>query len=166
MLGRWAGRAKLGGLLYVMFVQNTTPQEAGLASSSKRRRFVTYPTQLRAAIQKQLPAGGLELISTDQRVCWSDRLLVTAVLLLTWLPTRKMREAFAPARENIIAMYPTRKRPGQVLGGFLKAWRQRSETLLTCIMPSLRQRTIARAGHAFIVRAGANATLLRRAVRE
>lgn len=120
-----------------------------MARSIKRRRFVTYPRQLRAAIQKQLPAKGLELIPADHRVRWSDRLLVTAALLLTWLPARKMQEAFAHARENVIAMYPTRKRPGRALSGFLKAWRRRSDELLKHITPTLRQRTIARAGHAW-----------------
>jgi hypothetical protein len=73
-------------------------------------------------------------------------MLVTAAILLAWLPARKMQEAFTATRETLVAMYPTRKRPGTSLAGFLKALRQRSAGLLTHITPTLRQRTIARAG--------------------
>ena len=103
--------------------------------SRKSDRYTEYQTQLRAAMQRLLPARGLALINSDRRVRWSDRLLVTAAVLLGWLPGNKLQEVFAATRETLVAMYPTRRRPGC---GFLTL-RQRSAALLALITRTLRE---------------------------
>ncbi len=109
-------------------------------------RYQAYSVQLRSAIRTFLPAGGLPLCSADQRVRWSDRMLLIGILLMVWHPASSLREAFMAMRENIVSMYPSRRRPGTHLEGFLKAWRTRSARLLTQLIATLRlhtQRTAA-----------------------
>jgi len=110
--------------------------------SRKSTRFEAYHTQLRKAIRMFLPANGLELCSRDGRVRWSDRMLAIALLLLTWSGGDTLRDAFAAARCKVITMYPTRRRPGKHLQGFLKTWQKRSAKLLRHIVTALRRRTI------------------------
>ena len=57
-------------------------------------------------MQRLLPARGLALINSDRRVLWSDRLLVTAAVLLGWLPCNKLQEVFAATRETLVAILP------------------------------------------------------------
>lgn len=109
--------------------------------SRKSTRSIEYSTQLRSAIRQFLPASGLPLCSDDRRVRWSDRVLLIGLLLMVWHPATSLREAFAAMREQIIAMYPTRRRPGAHLEGFLKAWRTRSERLLKQLIVELRSHT-------------------------
>src|SRR5262245_36904403 len=104
-------------------------------------RSAAYCTQLRSAIRRFLPVSGLPLCSTDQRVRWSDRMLLIGLLLMVWHPAASFREAFAAMREQIVAMYPTRRRPGAHLEGFLKAWRTRSARLLRPLVETLRSHT-------------------------
>lgn len=104
-------------------------------------RFEAYHVQLRLAMRAGLPAVGLPLMSDDRRRRWTDRLLVMAALLTAWHSGDTCREAFAAARETVIAMYPTRRRPGRHLEGFLKALRTRSAVLLTALVDALRRRT-------------------------
>lgn len=117
-----------------------------MAYSRKSNRYEEYQNQLRAAIRAHFPAVGLPLCSSDGRVRWSDRILATALVLLTWHGAATMREAFAAAREAVVAMYPTRRRPGTHLEGFLKAWRKRSATLLRRIVDTLRKRVVEQSG--------------------
>lgn len=109
-------------------------------------RSVAYSVQLRSAIRQFLPASGVPLCASDQRVRWSDRMLLIGVLLMVWHPAGSWREAFTVMRDQVIAMYPTRRRPGVHLEGFLKAWRTRSVRLLAQLAVTLRghtQRTAA-----------------------
>lgn len=68
-------------------------------------------------------------------------MLLIGVLLMIWCPASSLREAFIAMREQVIAMYPTRRRPGVHLEGFLKAWRTRSERLLEPLLATLRSHT-------------------------
>jgi len=117
-----------------------------MACSRKSTRYEEYQIQLRAAIRSQFPTSGLPLCSDDGRVRWSDRILATALVLLTWHGATTLREAFAATRDAVISMYPTRRRPGVHLEGFLKAWQKRSATLLARITDTLRKRTQQQAG--------------------
>ena len=112
-------------------------------------RFAAYSTQLRCAMRHFLPVCGLPLCSGDHRVRWTDRLLTIALLLLVWEQAGSLREAFAAMREQLIAMYPTRRRPGTHLEGFLKAWRTRSARLLQPLVAVLRAHTQRLAGTAW-----------------
>lgn len=68
-------------------------------------------------------------------------MLLIGLLLMVWHPVSSFREAFAAMREQIVAMYPTRRRPGAHLEGFLKAWRTRSARLLRPLVATLRSHT-------------------------
>ena len=104
-------------------------------------RYVAYCVQLRSAIRRFLPVSGLPLCSPDQRVRWSDRMLLIGMLLMIWHPVGSLREAFGAMREQVVAMYPSRRRPGAHLEGFLKAWRTRSARLLRLLVGTLRVHT-------------------------
>ncbi|MCK4343636.1 MAG: IS4 family transposase [Phycisphaerae bacterium] len=114
--------------------------------SGTNDRYAEYQTQLLAAMRALLPTRGLPLIDGDRRVRWSDRVLVIGAVLLSWLPGSKLQEAFAATRETLVAMYPTRRRPGRELSGFLKALRKRSAGLLSLVTKTLRERTAEQAG--------------------
>lgn len=105
-----------------------------------------YSASLRNAIRTHFPQRGLELIVEDERVRWTPRMLAIAAILMVWHSAAALREAFAAAREAVVDMYPTRKRPGEHLEGFLKALRSRSPKLLAAILPSLRVATQRLAG--------------------
>lgn len=117
------------------------------AAASKRR--AEYQSQIRNAMRTQLPARGLPLICKDGRMRWSDRFLVIAAIVMAWSPAGLMQDAFAQAREMLIAMYPTRRRPGAELSGFLRSLQKRSDELLQRVTAALRARTEALAGTAF-----------------
>lgn len=117
--------------------------------SGKSERYAEYQNQLRAAMREQLPAFGLPLISDDRRVRWSDRMLVIAAVLLSWSPAGLLRDAFAGTRETLVAMYPSRRRPGIELSGFLRSLQKRSAGLLACVSDTLRERTCRLAGEAW-----------------
>jgi hypothetical protein len=57
---------------------------------------------------------------------------------MAWQPAQKLSGAFAAAREAVVAMYSTRKRPGKSYEGFMAALQQRSGDLLTRITLTLR----------------------------
>ena len=102
-----------------------------------------YTLQLRAAIRRYLPWRGLALIDTGR---WSDRLLVTAVLLMAFSSLGTLSDRFAEARAAVIKMYPSRRRPGTSYGGFIKQLRTHSTRLLDLLVQHLRQRLVQNAG--------------------
>jgi len=57
-----------------------------------------------------------------------------------------LRECFAAAREALVAMYGSRRRPGETLAGFLDALHQQSAALLSVVVSSLRRMTIRLSG--------------------
>ena len=116
-------------------------QRTGKASTTQR-----CTSQLLAALRKYLPARGLALISHDQRIRWTDRMLVTLAMLMSWLPSPTQREAFEAGREVLIDMYDSRRRPGRCLKGFLAALAKRSARLLKVMMPCLRKAVMRIAG--------------------
>jgi hypothetical protein len=120
-----------------------------MKSSGKSDRYQEYQKQLRTAIRALLPARGLSLIDDDGRRRWTDRLLVMAAVLLAWSPANLLRDAFAQARDTLIAMYPTRRRPGGELSGFLRALQKRGDALLQRVTTALQTRTQTLAGAAF-----------------
>jgi len=111
--------------------------------SSCRR---AYHRDLLHAIGKFLPQRGLALRSDDQRVRWTDRLLVVAALLLPWQVEPKLKDAFEACWQVVTGMYPTRRRAGYTYEGFSKALVKRSERLLSVVVPALRRAVKAIAG--------------------
>jgi hypothetical protein len=116
-----------------------TPKRSG---SSK----ISYPRELLHAIRKGLPTRGLPLQTDDGRVRWTDRLLAVTALVMAWGKTVGLRDAFASAREEAVAMYPSRRRPGRSYEGFVGAMEARSEGLVAAIAAFLRERVEAWAG--------------------
>jgi hypothetical protein len=80
-----------------------------------------YHQDLHQAIAKCLPHCGLALQVEDERVRWTPRILVTCALLLGWSAGSNLRECFAASRDVVVAMYRSRRRPGETLAGFLQA---------------------------------------------
>jgi len=114
--------------------------------SGKSDRFEGYHIQLRRAIRALLPTRGLPLIPTDDRVRWSDRMLVVAIVLWVWSEARLMIDAFHEARQAVVDMYSSRRRPGESLSGFSKTWQKQSARLLAIVCPSLRTQMQGLAG--------------------
>lgn len=105
-----------------------------------------YHRQLLHAMRKFLPARGLALGSEDQRVRWTPRLLAITAVLMTWQPACALQDAFAAAREVVVSMYRSRRRPGESFGGFWSALRESSGEILATVVAALRKSTQAVAG--------------------
>jgi hypothetical protein len=104
-------------------------------SSSKR----SYHQQLLPAIGKFLPHRGLPLQSGDDRVRWTDRLLVVTALLMAWQTASGLGDRFELCWEVVTGMYPSRRRGGGTYEGFIKALRQHSGRLLEVVAGALRK---------------------------
>jgi len=113
-------------------------------STTTRRTW--YHTDLLRAIGKCLPKRGLPLQVADERVRWTPRLLATAAVLLGWVAGPTLAECFAAAREVLVGLYPTRRRPGKTLAGFLRTLSRQSGRWLSVVVASLRQRTETASG--------------------
>jgi hypothetical protein len=102
-----------------------------------------YTLQLRGAIRRYLPARGLPLIGPGR---WTDRLLVTAVLLMVFSGLATLSDRFAEARAALVKMYPSRKRPGVCYAGMIKKLLKYSPRLLDRVVGTLRQGVMETAG--------------------
>ena len=96
----------------------------------KRRRARGYRKQLLHAMSRYLPHCGMPLVSDDDRIRWTDRLLALCAILVSWSSESTLRDAFDGAREAVVAMYDSRKRPGKTARGFFDALRERSPQLV------------------------------------
>lgn len=105
-----------------------------------------YLKQLLHAIVRFLPRRGLPLQTKDGRVRWSDRLLAMTAVLMVWSGRPVTLDAFREAREVVVSMYKTRRRPGRCLSGFLTRLRRSTARLLTVLVPTLRKATQEAAG--------------------
>lgn len=81
----------------------------------------SYKRELHNATSRFLPHHGLPLLADDGRVRWTARMLAIVAVLTTWSAGPTLLDRFALARSAILAMYPTRKRPGASVEGFFKA---------------------------------------------
>jgi len=116
----------------------------GRQRNAAGRRY--YHNDLLAAIGKFLPHRGLPLQVEDDRVRWTPRLLVIGAILLGWVSGPNLQQCFASARETLVAMYASRRRPGQTLAGFLAALHRQTGALLSVVVASLRRMTIRLSG--------------------
>ena len=118
----------------------------------KRRRFgsslvsTVYPRELLHAIGKFLPHRGLPLCSPDERVRWTDRLLVVLAMLLAWQPAASLQDAFENGWQALTRLYPTRRRAGHSYEGFIKALARHSGRLLPRVTAALRRAVQREAG--------------------
>jgi hypothetical protein len=116
----------------------------GRQRNAAGRRY--YHHDLLSAIGKCLPQRGLPLCVEDRRVRWTPRLLVIGAVLLGWAVGPNLQECFAAAREALVAMYCSRRRPGETLAGFLEALSRQSAALLAVVVSTLRRMTIRLSG--------------------
>jgi len=105
--------------------------------------------QMLDAMRKFLPRKGLPLQVDDKRTRWTPRVLVTAAVLMSWKATASLQDAFAWARECVVAMYATRRRPGRSYQGFIGTLRRQSAKLLEPVVSALRAATRKVAGAAW-----------------
>ena len=81
----------------------------GRQRNAAGRRY--YHHDLLAAIGKCLPKRWLPLQVDDRRVRWTPRILVIGAVLLGWAVGPNLQECFVSAREALVAMYLSRRRP-------------------------------------------------------
>lgn len=97
----------------------------------------SYQVQLRQAMSRFLPRG-LATVAKDGRVRWTDRLLVMCAILMAWDPGPTLLDRFEAARQCVVKMFPTRRRPGTTYEGFIAALVKVSQGLLDLVASSLR----------------------------
>src|ERR1035437_2008467 len=102
-----------------------------------------YTIQLRQAMRQYLPRQGLPLMGKGR---WSDRILVTTILLMVFSSLGSLQDRFAEGRSAVVKMYSSRRRPGQTYAGFIGQLTRHSTRLLELVAQALRQRMICRAG--------------------
>jgi hypothetical protein len=93
----------------------------------------SYKHPLREAMSAFLPHRGLPLLCDDRRVRWSSRMLAMAAVLMAWSGAATLLDRFSQARATLVAMYPTRRRPGASTEGFLKALDGHGQSLLAML---------------------------------
>jgi hypothetical protein len=93
----------------------------------------SYNHPLREAMSAFLPHRGLPLLCEDKRVRWSDRMLAMAAVLMAWSGAMTLVDRFNQARLVLLAMYPTRRRPGASAEGFVKALDDRGPAVLALL---------------------------------
>jgi hypothetical protein len=93
-----------------------------------------------------LPHQGLPLLSDDGRVRWTGRLLAMTAILMAWSSGRTLMDRLAEARQTIVGIYPTRRRPGRSHEGFSKAMARHGTVILAGLTDYWRRcvRQIAR----------------------
>ena len=111
---------------------------AGKRSDKSRRgkRGRTAPTsasyhrQLGQAIARHLPHQGLPLLGDDRRVRWMPRMLVMQAVFMACAMAYTIKDRFDQAREALVGIHPTRRRPGQTPEGFTAALANHGPELL------------------------------------
>ncbi len=114
-----------------------------IGSSSSPR---SYHRHLLHAMSKFVPHVGLPLQSGDDRVRWTDRLLVMVAVLMAWQPAGSLKDAFEACWHVATGMYPTRRRAGHTYEGFIKALQKGSARLLLIVAGALRSAVRETAG--------------------
>jgi hypothetical protein len=107
--------------------------------SSRSVSPVSYYGDLRQAMARFLPHQGLPLIGDDARVRWTRRLLVHLAIFMAWNVGQTLKDRFFEAREALVGIYGSRKRPGQTDRGFARALVKDSEQLLLMLCEHWRQ---------------------------
>ena len=81
-------------------------------------------------------------------LCWKRLNAQGAMtaLLMAWSGAPTALDAFGEARDTVVSMYRTRRRPGRCLSGFLTRLQSSTARLLTVLMPALRKATQEAAG--------------------
>jgi hypothetical protein len=112
-------------------------------------RKVSYHQQLLEAIGQFLPQRGLPLLVENPRICWVPRMLVIAAVLMVWAPGKTLQDRFSKARDTLVGLYKSRKRPGKSYQGFVLALVNQSTGLLAGVCQSLRKAVGQLAGPAW-----------------
>ncbi len=102
-----------------------------------------YTIALRQAIVRFLPARGLALCGPCR---WTDRLLVMVMVLLVFSAQSTLKDRFLEARQAVVTMYASRRRPGKTCEGFMARITRQARRLLACLCPHLRRQTQLLAG--------------------
>jgi len=103
----------------------------------------SYPIELRRAIAEFLPTRGLPLMAPRR---WTDRVLSLVMLLTVWATAATLKDRFAGARQAVVLMYLSRKRPGKSFVGFMSAIVRHSDRLIALIAGELRESLPGRLG--------------------
>jgi hypothetical protein len=130
----------------MLVLPNKQRKEATMSRQRTAAGRRCYHNDLVEAIGKCLPHRGLPLQVEDARVRWTPRLLVICAVLLGWMPGPNLEECFSAAREVLVWMYSSRRRPGETLAGFLNALSTQSGRLLSVVVASLRRMLIRLSG--------------------
>jgi hypothetical protein len=112
----------------------------------KSAKCPAYPIQLRQAISRFLPRRGLPTLPGNAKLRWTARLLAICAVLTAWGSEPTLGGRFDAARDVLVGMFPTRRRPGGTHAGFIAALARASESLLAVIVPHLRRSVRAAAG--------------------
>jgi hypothetical protein len=102
-------------------------------------RKESYHQQLLEAIGQFLPQRGLPLQVDRVRICWVPRMLVIAAVLMVWAPGKSLQDRFAKARDTLVGLYKSRKRPGRSYQGFIRALARQSAGLLEGVCRALQK---------------------------
>ena len=87
----------------------------------KSAKCPTYPIQLRQAISRFLPCRGLPTLPGNGKLRWTARLLAVCAVLTAWGAEPTLGDRFGAARDVLVGMFPTRRRPGGTYAGFIAA---------------------------------------------
>lgn len=91
----------------------------------------SYTQDLHAAMRQFLPHSGLPLLSPhNKKIRWTPRLLVMTAVMMAWSPAATLIDRFLEARNAVVKMFCSRRRPGKTYEGFAAALERISDALL------------------------------------
>lgn len=106
--------------------------------TGKTSRRRVYRDDLMETMGKFLPKRGLPLQAPSKRRRWVPRMLVVGAILMSWDVADHLKDAFDHVWDCLVAMYPTRRRPGRSYEGFIATLRRHTPSLLGTVTESLR----------------------------
>lgn len=111
----------------------------------------SYFQQLLEVIGRCLPHRGLPLQVDNGRICWTPRMLVVCATVMAWVGGKTLQDRFEKARNAVVGMYNSRKRPGRTYEGFIVALAEQSVALLAVVCEALQKAVRKVAGSAWTV---------------
>ena len=102
--------------------------------------------ELRAGLSAYLPRAGLPVTAAHAALRWVPRFLVVGAVLFAWGARDALLDRFAAAVDALVAMFPSRRRPGRDPQGFLRTLCRQSPALLDVVAARLRRRVRLTAG--------------------
>jgi len=106
---------------------------------SRKSTRRSYRQMLLAAMSRFLPTRVFRPFGFRPDARWTPRFLVYAVILMAWGSAKTLADRYDEARQTVVRIFPSRRRPGRSYQGFIGALLRWSVRLLVGVTAHLRE---------------------------